>query len=339
MRKIYNCDLLNSGLHFTPDNLRFCCAPAYWGPNIDSKTPEKKEIFNKLMEMRTKALEDMRNHIGHKNCVGCIYLKEYDLDSPDTPKDILEKQTKDPLISNIVINHYKQCDCHCIYCTQSDYLKKIVTRPQKGDYYDLFPIIKQFYKEKLIDSKNLRIEFQGGSIGVLKEFPDLVKIFLKNGARDIQFFTNGIRYMPQIVDSAKKTKTSIVCSLDCGTRETFKRMKIVDKFDDVVKNIKKYKDKAKEKIEIDLKYILIEGFNDNKEEFLKFMDIAEYAGVDMVQLDMDFKKVMINKGVHYDVPQHYYELYDLYKEECIKRGIRPFIWEYIQGVLDKGYFE
>jgi len=338
MNKIYNCDLLNEGLHFTQDNLRFCCAPAHWGPNIDSKNPGSKDVFLSLMEMRKQALKNMKEHIAPDGCAGCIYLKEYDLDSPYTPENILEKQKEEPLISNIVINHFKQCDCHCIYCSQSMYLKKTVTKPQKSEYYDLFPIIKQFYEEKLIDTKNLRVEFQGGSIGVLKEFPDLVKIFLKHGVKSIQFFTNGIKYLPQIVDASKKCHAHIVCSVDAGTKETFKRLKIVDKFDDVVKNLKQYRKKSKN-LEICAKYILIDGINDNKEELLKFFDVIEYIGVNTAQLDMDFKKIMIYKGVHYDVPKHFYELYDFFEEQCRKRNIYYFIWEYIQGILDKGYFE
>ena len=338
MKKIYNCDLLNSSLHFTPDNLRFCCAPVYWGPNIDSNNPGSKDVFLSLIEMRKQALKGMKEHIAPEGCVGCIYLKEYDLDSPDTPENILEKQKEEPLISNIIINHFKQCDCHCIYCTQNRFLKKIDTKPQKSAYYDLFPIIKQFYKEKLINTKDLKVEFQGGSISVLKEFPDLVKIFLKNGVKDIKFFTNSIRYMPQIVDASKKCNVHIVCSLDAGTRETFKKLKIVDKFDDVVKNLKKYRSKSKN-IEINTKYILIEGINDNLDELSKFFDVIESIGTDVTQLDMDYHKVMMNKGVHYDVPKHFYELYDFFKNECTKRNIIPFIWEYIQGILDKGYFE
>jgi len=337
MNKIYNCDLLNSSLHFTPESLRFCCAPAHLGPNIDSKNPGSKDVFLSLMEMRKQALKNMEEHIAPDSCAECIYLKEYDLDSPDTPKNILEKQ-EEHLISNIIINHYKQCDCNCIYCSQSIYLKKIVTKPQKSDFYDLYPIIKRFYKEKLIDTKNLRVEFQGGSIGVLKEFPDLVKIFLKHGVKNMHFFINGIKYMPQIVDASKKCKAHILFSLDSGTRETFKRLKIVDKFDDVVKNLKQYRKKSKN-LEICAKYILIDNINDNKEELLNFFDVIEDIGVNMAQLDMDFNKIMINKGVHYDVPKHFYELYEFFEEQCRKRNIYCFTWEYIQEILDKGFFE
>ncbi|MBQ2645187.1 radical SAM protein [bacterium] len=338
MNKIYNCNLLNSGLHFTPDNLRFCCAPAYWGPNIDSKNPGEKDVFLALMNKRTNAIQQMRNHIAPDGCLGCIYLKEYDLDSSNTPKNIIEIQSDKPKISNIVINHYKQCDCHCIYCTQSNYLKKIVTIPQKSDYYDLYPIIKSFYNEDLIDTQNLRVEFQGGSLAILEEFHDLVDIFLQHGIKEIQFFTNGIKYLPEIVEASNQAHVDIICSLDSGTRETFKRIKIVDKFNDVINNLKKYRKKSKN-LQIFSKYILLEGINDNIEELSKYLEASENFGADIAQLDMDFKKVMINKGVHYDVPKHFYKLYDFFKEQCSKMKIRPFIWEYIQKVLDKGYFE
>ena len=321
-----------------PDNLRFCCVSGDRGPKVNSDNPDKKEVFLQLMNIRDKALEGMKNHILPKECEGCACYREYDIDSPDTPKEITEKLNEKPLISYIIVNHFRQCDCFCIYCTLSRYHKKIITKSQKSDYYDLFPIIKQLYKEKLIDTQNLNVEFQGGSIGVLKEFPDLIKIFLKNGIKTMQFFTNGIKYMPQIPDVSKKAGVILICSVDAGSRQTFKKIKLVDKFDDVIKNLKKYSEKSKN-IEINAKYILQEGLNDNKEELSGFFDAVSSAKVHVAQLDLDFKKVMMNKGVRYDIPQHYYELFDFFREQCSKHNLIPSVNSYIQQILDKGYFE
>jgi len=338
MKKIYNCDFLNTSLHFLSNNLRFCCAPAHDGPNIDSRYPGAKNIFTALMKIRQQAVNEMKEHIAPKKCEGCIYLKEYDLDSPLLCVDNIERQDSEPLISNIIINHFQQCDCYCIYCPIQMTTKMIVTEPQKSDYYDLYPIIKQFYKEKLIDKENLKVEFQGGSIGVLKEFADLVNIFVENGVKEIKFFTNGIKFMPEIVEASEKTKVVIITSIDAGTRETFKRIKILDKFDIVVENLRQYRAKCKN-IEMYTKFVLMEKINDSKEELNNFLKLSQLVDADKVQLDFDYNKFMNSKGVRNYVPEHFYELFEYFKEQGNLLNLNPFIWEYTQQVLDKGYFE
>lgn len=338
MKIIYNCDFLNSGLHFLAHNLRFCCSPAHDGPNIDSRYPVSKYVVSSLMKIRQQAISDMKEHIAPKKCEGCIYLKEYDLDSSDFPLEIIKKQDSKPLISNIIINHFEQCDCFCIYCPIQMKTKIIVTEPQKSDYYDLYPIIKQLYKDKFIDRKNLKVEFMGGSIAVLKEFSALVELFIKNNVKNFTFYTNGIKFMPEIAEASKKADVMIVTSVDAGTRETFKRLKILDKFDSVVENLRQYRAKCKN-LEMYTKFVLIEKYNDTKNEIDNFLTLSQYVGADRVQLDIDYNKFMNAHGVRNYVPEHFYSLFEYFKEQCEFRYINSFIWEYTQQVLDKGYFE
>ena len=338
MKIIYNCDFLNSGLHFLANNLRFCCAPAHDGPNISAVLPGSKRVISDLMKLRQKTIEDMKNHVAHKECLGCIYLKEYDISSPDTPLNIVSMQNSKPLISHLVVDHFKQCDCSCIYCQIRKEMKTITTEPKYGDYYKLYPIIEQLYREKLLDKKNLTVEFMGGNISVLKEFPDLVKIFLKNNVKAFTFYTNGIKFLPDIVEASKKADVMLITSLDAGTRDTFKKIKNVDKFDDVVENLRKYRAECKN-FEMYTKYVLMENINDNKEEIDNFLIQSLYAGTDIVQMDIDYNKFMNSKGVRNYVPKHFYELFDYFREQCELRYIKSFVWEYTQQILDRGYFE
>ena len=80
---------------------------------------------------------------------------------------------------------------------------------------------------------------------MLKEFSALVELFIKNNVKNFTFYTNGIRFMPEIVEASKKSDVMIVTSVDAGTRETFKRLKILDKFDSVVENLRQYRAKCK----------------------------------------------------------------------------------------------
>ena len=344
MTKIFNCELMDKGLHFTQDCIKTCCAPEK-GVYIRIPKNQPDYIFTEFQKKRENAINSMREMNIPDDCKGCIYIKEYDLDSPDTPQYLKENDGKQQKISTIVINHFKQCDCACIYCSQQGYLNT-VSKPQKSEYYDLYPILKKFYKDNLIDTENLEVEFQGGSIAVLKEFHDLFELILKHGVKKISFFTNGLKFMPEIVKASKKCSVLIVCSVDSGTRETFKQLKTMDKYDEVMKNLNKYhkeflRNNKDEKFYhcINSKYILIEGVNDNKDELGKYIEASYKAGANMCQLDMDFKKIMINKGVHYDVPGHYRELFDFFNSRVAELGMKPFVWEYTQKILDQGYFE
>ena len=337
MSNFYNCSFLNSGLHFTPEHMRFCCATVF-GPYVNIDKFDYDKVLSALFEKRNQLITDMHNHLIPKECETCIYLKELDSDDDKIPQEILSQQKEIPKISSIIINHYKQCDCYCIYCSQFIYQKKITTVPIKSEFYDLLPIIERLYKQDMIDKENLKVEFQGGSIGVLEEFPELVKIFLDNNVKHISFFSNGIKYSPEIVETAKKAECMIICSVDAGSPEVFKKLKSVDKYDQVISNLKRYKQEAPNSI-INAKYILINDVNDSIEEIEKYLVAVADAKVDMVQLDMDFKKVMCFKGVHYDVPKKHKEIFAYFEKRAKELGIRPFIWEYIQSVLDKGYFE
>ncbi len=309
------------------------------------KTVAKEDAFRIFQNERQKTIENSKNGIPHPDCSGCIYLKEYDLDDENISDEILEKINQPPLINYIVINHFKHCDCNCTYCSQGIFLKK-VSASQKSDYYDLLPTIKDFYRENLIDNKNLTVEFQGGSIAMLDEFEDLTDTFLEHDVDKIMFYTNGLKYMPSIVKTSHQTNCMVVCSVDAGTPETFKKLKPAGDFDTVIENLTTYskyclkENPNKEKhTDINAKYILIQGVNDSLDEVEGFLNAVAKAGVNMTQLDMDFRKVMMHKGEHYDIPKHYYELFDFFRDKTAELGLYGFIWEYIENILAKGYFE
>ena len=67
----------------------------------------------------------------------------------------------------------------------------------------------------------------------------------------------------------------LLTSLDAGTRETFKAIKRVDRFDRVVENLKKY---PTDKTRLMLKYIFLEGVNDNEADIDGYYEIVKDTG-------------------------------------------------------------
>lgn len=328
MKKRYYCKRLNETLDFDALKVFYCCATRT-GPSIDvPNTSSIKQIIAK----RTSLIKMLDKGDIPTECIGCFDLKEQ-----ENPKPlILSQLSKVPKANMIIVKHFKQCDCSCIYCCEQ-YLskRKIVLKPKKSDYYDLLPIIKELYKKDLIDKKNLDVHFQGGNVSVLEEFENLVDIFLENGVKRVEIATNGIKYLPAIKKLSDKTFVDVNISIDSGCRETFKKVKTVDKFDEVVENLKLY---AKLPILLRLKYILVRGVNDTKEEIEKYIKLMKEVGINNSELMIDQCDSEFVSGNGFKIPEHYYELFKFYEERCKQENIEANVWEYVKEILHSGSF-
>lgn len=328
MKKRYYCKRLNETLNFDALKVYFCCGTRT-GPSSD--IPDTNNI-NKMIKKRNSLIKMLDRGTIPPECQGCFDLKEQ-----ENPKPILISQLQKPKKAKmIIVKHFKQCDCSCTYCCE-EYLskRKIVLKPKKSDYYDLLPLIEKLYEKDMIDKKELDVHFQGGNVSVLEEFDALVDIFLNNGVKRVEIATNGIKYLPAIEKIANKTFLDVNISIDSGTRETYKKIKTVDKFDDLVENLKQY---VKLPILLRLKYILVRGINDNKEELSKYIDLMKEIGITHSELMIDqCDSEFLNNG-EFKIPGYYYELFDFYINECKKNNIESSVWEYIQEILQKGSF-
>ncbi len=328
MKKSYYCKRLNETLNFDALKVFYCCATRT-GPSIDVPEPKHVKDIIKKRNFLIKQLD--HGQIPHE-CEGCFDLKEKEHQEYGGFKFF----TKMPKANLIIVKHFKQCDCACIYCCEQ-YLskRKIVLKPQKSDYYDLLPIIKELYKQNIIDKKELDVHFQGGNISVLDEFEPLLNTFMENGVKRVEIATNGIQYLPQIAQIANRTFVDVNISIDSGCRETFRKIKTVDKFDDVVENLKKY---VKLPILLRLKYILVRGVNDSIDELTKYIDLMQEIGIKNSELMIDQCDNEFIQNGEFKIPDYYYELFKFYKEKCAQAGIEANIWDYIKKILDKGSF-
>ena len=328
MKKRYYCKRLNETLNFDALKVFYCCATRT-GPSIDIPKPDKiKDIITK----RKSLIKMLDRGIIPPECEGCFDLKEQ-----TNPKPLIISQFSNvPKAGMIIVKHFKQCDCSCIYCCEQ-YLskRKIVLKSKKSDYYDLLPIIKELYKHNMIDKENTDVHFQGGNVSVLDEFEDLVNIFMENGVKRVEIATNGIKYLPIIEQICTKTFVDINISIDAGTRETYKKIKTVDKFNELIENLKKY---AKLPLLLRLKYILVRGINDTKEEIENYINLMREIGIKNSELMIDQCDNEFLSSGEFRIPQYYYELFDFYKKKCKENNIEPHIWEYIEEILAKGEF-
>ena len=325
MGNSYFCKKLETTLHFLPNGIKYCCSNVE-GPGVEI-TDFTKIDKTQIMAEKNKCIEMLNNGEIPEKCKGCVEYKE---------KSFMDKvkekftQTNSNLISYIIIDHFKQCDCSCIYCSQ----KKLYS--DSTQKYEVLPIIQQLFDANMIDAKNLRVEFQGGNISVLNEFDNIIGYLKSKQCNKYSILTNMIKYLPtfKMLDGQ-----SIICvSLDCGSKEVFKKIKNVDAFDEVVNNLKQIRKDTT--VVMQTKYIVVKDVNDNKEELEKFLNIAKDIDPNnTIILEIDYNDTFMTPGKRFDVPKHYAELFEFAEKYCNENNLHYYVAPYTKDVINKGYSE
>ncbi|MDD3341932.1 MAG: radical SAM protein [Bacilli bacterium] len=184
----------------------------------------------------------------------------------------------------MLINHWENCHADCVYCHTHENKKELnAMKPWK-----ILPILKDALSKGML-SNNGNVNISGGEPTCLKEFGDLMKFFLEKTNIFIMLNTSAIDYSKYIKKAIEEGRSTATISLDSGTRETYKKVKNVDKFNKVIENIKKYKKglPADKIHHIGMKYIFIPGYNDNKEELLSWLKLIEDMGLKNIQIELE----------------------------------------------------
>lgn len=319
-KKSYTCELMNNHLHFSCRNALEPCCSANIGPAFVSNLSEKESILE-FINSKKKLINMLKQGEIPKECTNCVHLKEF-------------APTNDFKIKKITLNHYTQCNCACIYCTQGNRsFEKIKEDENKPVLFNVLKFINELYDNDLIDTKELYIDFQGGNISCLKNNEEIINTFLDRGVGTIYIPTNNIVYMPVIEKLLKIKKGEMCTALDSGTKETYLKIKQVDKFDKSVDNLKRYINAAGNDSLI-IKYIIVNGYNDNLEEFKKFFEIMINIGIKIIVIDIDYRDIIDGA---FTIPKHYYDIVNYAKEQCKLHNIDLGIPPYTTSVLERGY--
>ena len=241
------------------------CNEVWEGPEYISY--KEDNAFQKNEDRRLKLIEEMKNGIIPERCRQCPML------------ELKEWKEFDGSIYKITVFNWKHCNAACFYCSvHSDFNEQV----KKSDDYDALPVIKQLIEQGRLNSDSF-VAFMGGEPTMLEEFPSILELLLEKKCR-LEVLSNGIKYEKLISDMLNAPKNNSLCvSLDCGTKETYKKIKRADKFNEVVNTLKQYVYDTKENShKIKLKYIVLPNVNDNKYEIDNFFNIAKEIGITTV---------------------------------------------------------
>ena len=300
--KYKSCKYLENGIAFFSNSIEVCCTSS----NIGGGSIKLIENYNgeqinwEELELKTSNLrKEAQKNVLPKECKNCAYLIEKEWEQTNIFKEIL-------------IGHWTYCNCNCIYCYTEKNKKEFNTKKT----YSIYPIIKEMIEKKLI-TKETTISFGGGEPTILTEFEDLMELLLNTEIQNIRIHSDGIKYSKSIEKGLKENKITLITSVDSGTKETYKKIKQQDTFEDVWSNLKKYANTKKEAIKT--KYVIIPVINDNISEINKWLEKSKEIGIKNITVDIEdnWYKAHITK-----IPTYVYQLLDYILNSYEKYGMK-----------------
>lgn len=271
-----SCEWIENGMDFDVgfhgSNIMMCCyVSCPGGGNIMLKTDYNGEDidWDEFWKVKNSYREIQRAGKTIDNCRDCVYLQSREWPSENH-------------IKSVIFDHFTACNCDCVYCYTHENKKKYNSLKS----YNVLKTVKDMHKRGILQPGG-QIGFGGGEPTILKEFEPLLKFLLDNGYDNINVPTSGIKYSPVLERGVKEGKVTVLCSLDCGCRETYKKIKNVDAFEKVVKNLKKYAKVQKYPHNVNCKYIICPTYNDNIDEAKKYMTLCKSIGVEALTISVE----------------------------------------------------
>ncbi len=326
----FYCKNLVNGLSFHQTNLRFCTT-LQLGQIISQYQEKPKELAEKIISLRKNIISNLKNGGDVPDgCKDCIYkTNEY---------AVSEK------ISKIDLYYWYHCNCGCFYCSYRDVTKGVFSDRVKEGNPVIYKTLKELYKHNEISLNDLHVYFGGGEIGVLKEFPKLIDLFLKNNVVSVWCESSGVKYSKSVEKLLKCGKGLITIAICSGDKDVYKKIKNRDKYKDVLKNLanyvkaaKSYKNNPNNSDNVISKYIILKGFNDNLEEVEKWLSESKKIGLTRVEISMEFCwGIQTKKGR--PIEDYNFKIFEYVEKRCRELGLKLMKNSTSVALMEKGIY-
>lgn len=271
-KEYVSCNWLEYGIHFTSSGLDHCDKYAHPGGtpfSISQLDDNHQYNFADFFKKKRKARKQAKKGILPSGCNGCYLLKKKEWEPSDK-------------IKCMAISPHTKCNSNCIYCYTS--FNKRAYNSKKD--IPIFNILKKLVEKEII-SKDCEIAFNNGEPLIMDEFEDIVNLFVDNKIGRLRIHSSGISYSKSVERALTSGCCDIVISPDSGNSELYKKIKRVDKFDNVWTNIRKYALVQTDKSTVQVKYIIIPMVNDNEDNIKEFVDKAKSSGIQRILIDIE----------------------------------------------------
>ena len=307
--KYFGCNYLEHGLSFERNRVDDCCIIHHdklGMPNLIENYNGEPIDWEHIFKLKREKIERQKKSI-LKECEGCCYLYE-------------KEDTEEKYISELAFSAIKLCNAKCIYCGDGNRFHK--------KYYDVYPAMVDLVEKgyfKVTDSG--LVVFVGGEPTIMKHFDDLTDLFIKQNA-NIKVYTSAIRFSQILSNGIERGNIQTCISLDCGCKETYKKIKNVDKFDILTNTIEKYVKSANKSSnsKIMMKYLITPGYNDTVEEIDLFFDKMKELNVKDIVFDVE--ATYTAKNIQKDISPHVLYLLDYAKSKAEKENFIYQIFSY-----------
>ena len=253
------CRYLGGFILYRSESFSPCCVT---GPMpVANASGSVRERLTQWQNYTTKLIDAIQQGSPNK-CQGCHLLKD----------GFWRKSVKLRMLSFAATNRSDVCNFNCIYCFAKKSLKNL-----KGGAGGLstYEMLQQLSEISECNSEELVIQLGNGELTVNKHCDAILDIFLKTTWK-LDLTSNLSVYREKLASLIESGRVvSIVTSLDAGTRETFKKIKQRDRFDNVLENLNKY---HLHKTTLHVKYLFLEELNDNETDVDGYYEIVKKLG-------------------------------------------------------------
>lgn len=264
-KKVYFCEHIGNTLNFNPNEFTFCCS------STTGKYPKVYDVLDSNFLQFTKEdyIDAMirvfeENQSENGMCRGCEKLVKLPFQEWD------ENQIK---VKNIIWNHFRSCNSHCVYCDETHYFKK---------FYEPIDIVDRLDQERVI-ADQVSISFGGGEPTLLDNLKDYIELGIRKKWPQI-LNTSGLLNREYIKTAlAERDDFSVQISVDSGTPETYRKVKGQSGFEVVWNTIKDYCTTGGR---VFAKYIIF-SYNSEKKEIDAFIEQCVKAGVNNISISAE----------------------------------------------------
>ena len=224
---VKSCSRIESGLRLAYDGVRACTfstgaveAPNYWDANSVPKDLTKSMIIEKRKWLFERLNDPTDDGI---LCRKCTHWVEKPF-----------KEVRFDRLEFVNVAHFSACNLRCNYCgfTKENHFFK--------EKYSALHILEKFDRDDITFEAS--VDFNAGEPTLMRDLDEHLSFFKKNNMR-VRLYSNGVIYSQAVYDAiVDGTITWLIISVDAGTPSTYLKTKKADQYNQVIKNLAKYRE-------------------------------------------------------------------------------------------------